>query len=227
MFISSFKVNFTCLCVGMDNNDPQNRKLLLFQQLCVQYREYLKNEVEFWDLVACAIGYIRLYVLKHIYKEPCMTSFLIGERWIDELLNGHEKKCFNTFRMNQNTFRQLCLDLENKYGLRSSSGISILEKVGLFVYLLSRGAPNRDIQERFNHSGESMSRIFKEVLNAMGGLSKDILVPNDHEFKEISPQIVNDARYMPHFKVIEYIVHSTLLFLLSESDYNVMFIISY
>ncbi|KAL2893163.1 putative nuclease HARBI1 [Bienertia sinuspersici] len=117
-----------------------------------------------------------------------------------ELLNGHEKSCFNVFRMTQCTFLQLCLDLENKYGLSHSGRISTLEKVGLFVYVLSKGASNRDVQERFQHSSETVSRIFKEVMDAMDGLSRDILRPRDPEFKEIPSHIVNDARYMPHFK---------------------------
>ncbi|GMI68705.1 hypothetical protein like AT5G41980 [Hibiscus trionum] len=117
-----------------------------------------------------------------------------------EMLSGHEKRCFNMFRMTQNTFRQLCIDLESKHGLLPSYRISTLEKVGLFVYILSKGASNRDVQERFQHSGETVSRIFKEVLDAIDGLSSKILKPRDPEFKEIPSQIAYDTRYMPHFK---------------------------
>ena len=53
----------------------------------------------FWDLVACALGYICLYYVKYIHKEPCMTLFQTGEKLMHELLNGHEKRCFNVFRM--------------------------------------------------------------------------------------------------------------------------------
>ncbi|VFQ60549.1 unnamed protein product [Cuscuta campestris] len=103
--------------------------------------------------------------------------------------------------MNQLTFRELCQQLEVKYGLKSSNRISVLEKVALFVFVLSKGASNRDTQERFQHSGETVSRIFKEVLKAMDGFSRDLIQPKDPEFKSIPPQIVNDDRYMPHFKV--------------------------
>ncbi|XP_019177794.1 PREDICTED: putative nuclease HARBI1 [Ipomoea nil] len=180
--------------MGMDNNDMKIRQLLLL------YLQYLNNEDEFWDLVACATGYICIYFLNHMHKELRMTSYLRGERRMNELLNGCEERCFNTFRMKQSTFCQLCVDLENKYGLRSSSRMSILEKVGLFVYLLGMGASNRDVEERFQRSSKTISRTFREVLNAMDGFSRDILVPKDPELKEIPPQIVNDARYMPHFK---------------------------
>ncbi|XP_031101835.1 uncharacterized protein LOC116005736 [Ipomoea triloba] len=78
--------------------------------------------------------------------------------------------------------------------------MSTLEKLGIFVYVLSKSASNRDTQERFQHSGETVSKIFKEVLNAMDGLSRDILVPKDPEFKDVPSHFANDPRYMPHFK---------------------------
>ena len=121
-----------------------------------------------------------------------------------ELLNGHEKRCFNMFRMTQSTFQQLCMDLESKYGLLPSDVISTLEKVDLFVYVLNKGASNWDAQERFQHFGEIISRIFKEVLDVVDVLSMGILRPRDPKFKEIPSKIVYDTQYMQHFKVIIY-----------------------
>ena len=79
-----------------------------------------------------------------MHKEPCITSFQTGEKWMYELLNDHEKCCFNMFRMTQSTFQQLCMDLESKYGLLPLDRISTLEKVGLFVHILNKGASNQD-----------------------------------------------------------------------------------
>ncbi|KAH1063729.1 hypothetical protein J1N35_028716 [Gossypium stocksii] len=118
---------------------------------------------------------------------------------MQKLLNGHEKRCFHMFRMTQSTFHQLCMDLESKYGLFPSDRISTLENVDLFVFTLSKGASN-DIQERFQHFGEAISRILNEVLNIMDDLSRDIIRPRDLEFKEIPSQIANDTKYMPYFK---------------------------
>ena len=53
--------------------------------------------------------------------------------------------------------------LESKYEMLRSDRISTLEKVGLFVFILSERASNRDAQEQFQHFGETVSRIFKEV----------------------------------------------------------------
>ncbi|KAL2892396.1 putative nuclease HARBI1 [Bienertia sinuspersici] len=117
-----------------------------------------------------------------------------------EILNGHEKRCFNMFRMTQTTFRKLVIDLESKHGLHPSERTSTLEKVGIFMFILCSGASNGEAQERFQHSGETISRIFKEVLDAMDGLLKDLLRPRDPDFKEVPSHIANDSRYMSHFK---------------------------
>lgn len=84
--------------------------------------------------------------------------------------------------------------------------MSIFEKVGLLVYVLAHGSPNRLTKERFQHSGETVSRVFKEVLNALNGLANDILVPRDSSVKDIPQQLAKDSRYMPFFKVIEFVV---------------------
>ncbi|XP_021687091.2 uncharacterized protein LOC110669657 [Hevea brasiliensis] len=50
------------------------------------------------------------------------------------------------------------------------------------------------------HSGETVSRNFHEVLKAMLCLSIDIIKPDALNAQNILPEILNDDRYMPHFK---------------------------
>jgi hypothetical protein len=40
----------------------------------------------------------------------------------------------------------------------------VFEKVGIFLYTIALGASNREIQERFQHLGETISRYFNKVL---------------------------------------------------------------
>ena len=70
--------------------------------------------------------------------------------------------------------------------------MSILKKVVLFVYVLSKGASNRDAQECFKHFGETITRVFKEVFDAMDVFCKDMLKPKDPEFNDIPLEIAND-----------------------------------
>ena len=46
-----------------------------------------------------------------------------------------------------------------------------------------------------------MYTYFSKVLDAICLMSVDVLKPQDPELKDIPIQILNDSRYMPHFKV--------------------------
>ncbi|XP_061982110.1 uncharacterized protein LOC133701926 [Populus nigra] len=62
------------------------------------------------------------------------------------------------------------------------------------------GASNREVQERFQHSGETISRYFNEVLRSVCSLATDLIQPADPGFVNTPREIVNNPRYMPHFK---------------------------
>lgn len=153
------------------------------------------------------------YYYTRIYKEPCMTSTQTGHAWMKEILSGHPIRCVNAFRMSANLFAQLCEDLQQNYGLMSSRNISVQEKVGIFLYTLALGLSNRDVSERFQRSGETISRAFHDVLESICGrnkgfmgLARDYIRPKDSTFHCIPPHIENDSRYMPYFKVNAYYI---------------------
>lgn len=173
----------------------------------VEKRKKKRRKV-FWIMTTCSSSVMATYFYKYIYKEPCMTSIQTGEMWMRDVLNGHYIRSINAFRMESSVFKQLCEELQVKYGLKPSKKMSTIEKVGIFVYTLSLGISNREVAERFQRSGETISRSFHEVLEAICGRSKaymglarDIIKPMDASFEGIPPQIKHDARYMPYFKV--------------------------
>ncbi|KAK3221417.1 hypothetical protein Dsin_008442 [Dipteronia sinensis] len=55
-------------------------------------------------------------------------------------------------------------------------------------------------QERFQHSGETISRWFEIVLDDVGRMAVDYLKPSDPYFKGIPRKIKDDNRYWPYFK---------------------------
>jgi hypothetical protein len=59
--------------------------------------------------------------------------------------------------MDATTLQTLCYDLETQYGLKPSRRTSVIEKVAMFLYTIALGATNRQVQERFQHSGETVS----------------------------------------------------------------------
>ncbi|GJT89445.1 putative nuclease HARBI1 [Tanacetum coccineum] len=91
----------------------------------------------------------------------------------------------------------------SSYGLKSSDKMTAVEKLGIFFYTLALGVSNRDVSERFQRSGETISRAFHEVLEAITGRSKgfhglarEMIKPRDPTFQSTPHQIINDKRYM-------------------------------
>ncbi|XP_056692169.1 uncharacterized protein [Spinacia oleracea] len=155
--------------------------------------------------IAYTMSLISAYFYKYIYKEPCMTSILTGEMWVKEMLTGHPIRCVNAFRMEPPLFLRLCKDLSSKYGLKASCNMSIHEKVGILLYALAQGVSNRVLGERFQRSGDTISRAIHEVLRSISsrkvkGLAHDIIRPYDPDFTGIPAKISTDTRYMPFFQ---------------------------
>ncbi|XP_026416764.1 uncharacterized protein LOC113312225 [Papaver somniferum] len=74
------------------------------------------------------------------------------------------------------------------------------EIVAMFLHTLGHGNVNRLTQERFQHSGEALSRYFSMMLDVVCRLAVDIIKPADPTFRDTPKEISRDTRYMPHFK---------------------------
>ena len=152
-------------------------------------------------LVVCTAGALNMYYVNHIHKEPCMVSYNTGMRWLTEVLRGHWQRCVNMFRMDTSTLLSLCNDLEIKYGLKPSRRMSVIEKVAIFLYTIALGASNREVQVRFQLSGEIVSRCIKEVLVVVCLFAVDVIKLEDLNFTSTPQEIAMNPKYMPHFKV--------------------------
>ena len=125
------------------------------------------SDAEFEEVVI--MGVISEYIEKYIHKIPCRTLKLTGELWVQDVLNGHPRRYQEQFRMSASIFLSLekwistHTEIRN---LRKHEGISIMQKLAIFLWITGHGASNRDAQEQFQHSGETISRyifILKSV----------------------------------------------------------------
>jgi len=165
-------------------------------------------------LLLCTASALHMYYVTYVHKEPCMVSYNTGMRWLNEVVQGHHQRCVNMFRMDATTLQTLCYDLETQYGLKPSRRTSVIEKVAMFLYTIALGATNRQVQERFQHSDETVSRNFNEVLKTICLLAVDIIKPQDSEFLNTPREIAMNPRFMPHFKV------SQMLFITTNDKKN-------
>ena len=75
--------------------------------------------------------------------------------------------------------------------------------LGMFLYILGQSVGNRSTMERFQHSGETMSKYFDKVLDSVCHMSVDLIKPLDPNFITTPKEISEDLKYMPYFKVID------------------------
>jgi hypothetical protein len=145
-------------------------------------------------LLLCTTGALALYYNNYIYKEPCMVSYNTWMIWLNEILNRHWIRYVNMFRMDVNTLQSLYVDLEMLYGLKHYKRMSAIKKVCMFLYTLALGAWNRKVQGRFQHSGETISRYFNEVLKSVCLLAVELIKPVDPEFSTTPIEIAMNPK---------------------------------
>ena len=75
------------------------------------------DEHDFYQLVlpSCAAA-ITLTSFKE--KKPCRTSSHIGYKFVVDVLNGHQIRCFEQFKMAKHVFMNLLETLTKRYGLK-------------------------------------------------------------------------------------------------------------
>jgi len=93
-------------------------------------------------------------------NKPCDTSALTGKAYVQELISPttHPNRIQDALRMPRITFLKLCTWLQQNNLLRNSKYLELEEQVAMFLWIVGIGACNRDIQERFQHSGDTVSR---------------------------------------------------------------------
>ncbi|KAL5751196.1 hypothetical protein ACOSP7_025799 [Xanthoceras sorbifolium] len=133
----------------------------------------------------------------YIPKELSHNLASNGTKFVDEILNGHTERCLENFRMDKPVFYKLCDILQAKGLLRHTNRIKIEEQLAIFMFIIGHNLRTRAVQELFRYSGETISRHFNNVLNAIMTISLDFFQPPG---SEVLPEIYEDSRFYPYFK---------------------------
>ncbi|XP_023156697.1 uncharacterized protein [Zea mays] len=104
------------------------------------------------------------------------------------------------FRMNASLFYQLHDILVNEYGLTSSMHMNSMEPLAIFLVTCGHSWSNTCLQNKFKHSGETITRKFMEVLCCVVSMSNQYIRPKDPNFRNVHSRIRNDPRMWAHFK---------------------------
>ncbi|KAG6386419.1 hypothetical protein SASPL_155319 [Salvia splendens] len=130
-------------------------------------------ELDEMELVAVAAGY---HYYNSLMKQPARSLSPKGF-FLAELLSGPDDLWREMYRMDKHVFHKLSDTLRQRDMLRDTPGVVIEEQLAIFLNIVGHNERNRVIQERYQHSGETISRHFNNVLKAIKSLSSEFLQP--------------------------------------------------
>lgn len=137
----------------------------------------------------------------YIPKDLSHTISSTDKKFVDEVLNGPGESCRDNFRMDNQVLYKLCDLLQSRGLLRHTNRIKIEEQLAIFMFIIGHNLRTRAVQELFKYSGETISRHFNNVLNAIMAISIDFFQPPG---SHVPPEIREDPRFYPYFTVIQY-----------------------
>ena len=117
------------------------------------------------------LHYARYHHIAFVHKSPKRTSILSGDAWMREKLLGSEEAFVENFRMPRDIFLSLADDLIQHGGLKETDNIQAFEQLGIFLYFAGQHASSAALQERFQHSPETISRHLHHVVTCMHRLA--------------------------------------------------------
>ncbi|MQL88228.1 hypothetical protein Taro_020791 [Colocasia esculenta] len=136
---------------------------------------------------------------EHSVPRPMHTSSHSGHIWIHEVLQGHERRCYNVFRLHPTTFMKLRDELMERDLIRDSRYVTATEKLTIFMYAMGHGVASGAICEHFQHSSETISKHVRKVTKALASLCFNyIKLPSLTD--PVHPRIRHDDRFYPYFK---------------------------
>ena len=84
---------------------------------------------------------------------------LTGELWVEDIINGHPKRCQEQFRMPAAIFlsleRWICIytDIHNS---REHKGVSVKQNLAIFLWITGHGASNRNAENKLEDTHENI-----------------------------------------------------------------------
>ncbi|KAK9991491.1 hypothetical protein SO802_026476 [Lithocarpus litseifolius] len=133
-------------------------------------------------------------------KVPLHRNIQTGYEWVQYTLTGNEEKCRRHFRMSSHVFGQLCKTL-CQYRYNGTRRVCLEESLAMTLVILGHAEGNRMVQDRFQHSGETMHRHVTTVVTLLPTVMvADIIKPADPTFWDVPKHIQHSSRCWPHFK---------------------------
>jgi hypothetical protein len=158
-----------------------------------QYRQQIRRK-KFLMILIIIIG---LCQWSKTIKEPYNNAIFTGEAYVQHILTGNRLRAQAMFRVSIDIFKicsqeLLSIDLEP-----ASKMVGMDEQLAIFLYIVGQNATNRQAQDRFQHSGETISRIFHHIINLFLQLQKKYIVSPSVSLTHET--ILDNPKFSPFF----------------------------
>jgi len=153
-------------------------------------------------------------------RQPYHTSFLTGRWWVHELLHGNPRRIKDQLGMEKHVFRQLVRKLFTLTNVSNTRHVDLEEQVAIFLYIIVTNLSNRKVAERFQRSGNTISkyhylslnlltatdfylfiRCFNLILNSVTSPAfYNIYIKQPTLTTPLDPYIANNPKFYPFFQ---------------------------
>ena len=148
-------------------------------------------------MVAQLVPILGMYSEHYFVKLPKRVALESGIQWVQRTLT-RENSCYNMFRVERQLFNRLHNILVESYGLQSTTKMSSVEALAIFLWIVGAPQSIRQADDRLVRSLETISRTFNKVLRCLLRLAPNIIRPRDPEFSELHPNLENPD-FWPYF----------------------------
>ncbi|KAJ0113246.1 hypothetical protein Patl1_02646 [Pistacia atlantica] len=177
-----------------DYDDLNNDDLIVYAIICVHHIHMM-----FLLLVGCVLAQQPTARTTSRLSRINRAIRLQSERIRDEIMQriaGPSGR--HLIRMGPSTFVEFCRILATEGGLRSTQRATIEEQVAKFLWIIGQDTRHNACSLLFHRFGETVSRHFHKVLEAIIELEdKYLLQPNR---LQVPLEIQNHSRLYPYFK---------------------------
>ena len=167
------------------------------EEVAIKGQEGMKLLAELANQAAIMGNLGNLYVERYLnktYRVPQQT----GLQWVMECY-GRPRYLYKMFRMGNDVFMALHDLLVSAYGLTSTTNVSSIESLAMFLWIVGGPQSFAQAENRFVRSLWTVHTKFKEVLLCLRKLAKDNIKSRDPTFRHEHEKI-KEERFWPHFK---------------------------
>ena len=137
-------------------------------------------EEELEDVITLTLlAWVEFYVDHHLRKNVVHNVGFIRNQVVHNMLTDHYRVCFDMCRLHTQSFVRLCCMFRERGLLKDTYNTPIKEQVRIFLQIIGHGHKNWCVQQNLQHSGETISRYFNHVLDAICIWAPEIIKPKE------------------------------------------------